>query len=97
MSSSSKSKSGFYLFASAVETNKPKRKELERLRNRRDTYLLQRHDLLSPFLGENDYFDRKQKRETKKKAAEAEDASHGKKVKAFLLLMNAVSGYRLFR
>jgi hypothetical protein len=57
-----------------VEHNKPKRRELERLRATRDAYLRDRHHLLEPFLGDNDYFERKTKKE-KKKAATAATAT----------------------
>ena len=55
----------FYFPGSAAESNRPRRRDMERLKERRDSYLDSKKELLIHFLNDNDYFKKKEKREKK--------------------------------
>lgn len=68
----------YYYAGTAAETNRPRRRDMERLKERRDEFLEKKKDLLLHFLTDNDYFKKKEKRE--KKGIEKEER---KKKEAF--------------
>ena len=53
----------YYYPGSAAETNRPRRRDMERLKERRDEFLEGKKELLLHFLPDNDYFKKKEKRE----------------------------------
>ena len=55
----------YYYAGTAAETNRPRRRDMERLKERRDEFLEKKKDLLLHFLTDNDYFKKKEKREKK--------------------------------
>jgi hypothetical protein len=55
----------YYYPGSAAETNRPRRRDMERLKERRDEFLEGKKELLLHFLTDNDYFKKKEKREKK--------------------------------
>ena len=62
-----------FYHGSAAESNKPRRRDMERLRERRDAYLLKKYDLLKFFLSDNDYFRRKERRDREKEKGKDKD------------------------